>query len=269
LEWSQQNQNQINHFINWGEMEQARAAVAQVEQEISTLSQLLPVSKGTESIPRKKRGLINLGGETLKFLFGVATTQQLQDLHTTVEGIKNKEGDVIHAVQQQLTYLKSVDEEVSQNAVGLARMARILKGIITNALNRQKILNDTFRNLEQLVEYQSNVSRTMRELEFMVIQLQQSVLRLQEGLDISATGRLSSVLIPPHNLSKFLQEVVLKLPPDVSLIAGCAIENMYVYYEIAKVQAYATTTAIRLVVRLPLRGADRVMTLFKSILLLV
>jgi hypothetical protein len=59
--------------------------------------------------------------------------------------------------------------------------------------------------------------------------------------------------------------VILKLPPDVSLIAGCTIENMYIYYEVAKVQAYATTTAIRLVVRLPLRGADRVMTLFKSI----
>jgi hypothetical protein len=40
---------------------------------------------------------------------------------------------------------------------------------------------------------------------------------------------------------------------------------MYVYYEVAKVQAYATTTAIRLVVRLPLRGAERVMTLFKSV----
>jgi hypothetical protein len=41
---------------------------------------------------------------------------------------------------------------------------------------------------------------------------------------------------------------------------GCVIENMYVYYEIAKVQAYAITTAIHLVVRLLLRGADRVMT---------
>jgi hypothetical protein len=109
----------------------------------------------------------------------------------------------------------------------------------------------------------------MRELEFMVIQLQQSVMRLQEGLDTSATGRLSSVLIPPHNLSKILQDVMLKLPQDVSLIAGFTIENMYVYYEVAKVQAYANTTAIRLVVRLPLRGADRVMTLFRSVPLLV
>jgi ABC-type transporter Mla subunit MlaD len=180
---------------------------------------------------------LNIGGEALKFLFGIATTQQLQELHDTVEGMKDREGDIIHAVQQQITYLKSVDEEVSQNAVGLARVARILKRVIIQALIRQKTWNDTVQNLEKLVDYQSNISRTMRELEFMVIQLQQSILRLQEGLDTSATGRLSSVLIPPHNLSKILQEVIFKLPPDVSLVAGFTIENMYVYYEVAKVQA--------------------------------
>jgi hypothetical protein len=123
-------------------------------------------------------------------------------------------------------------------------------------LNYQKIWNDTAKNLGFLIEYQSNVSRSMRELKFMAIQLQQSVMHLQEGLETSATGRLSSVLIPPHNLSSILQQVILKLPQDVSLIAGFTIENMYIYYEVAKVQAYATTTAIRLVVRIPLRGAD-------------
>jgi hypothetical protein len=198
-------------------------------------------------------------------LFGTATDSQLQELHYAVESIKSKQGDVIHAQQQQLTYLKAVDEEVSQNAVGLATVARILKSVITNALTSQKNWNSTIRKLEELIDYRSKFSRTMRELEFMVVQLQQSVMRLQSGLDTSATGRLSSVLIPPHNLSFILREVLFKLPQDVSLIAGTTIENMYVYYEVAKVQAYATTTAIRLVVRLPLRGADRVMNLFKSV----
>jgi hypothetical protein len=64
----------------------------------------------------------------------------------------------------------------------------------------------------------------MRELE---TQLQQAVIQLQEGLETSATGRLSSVLILPHNLSKILQEVTLRLPQDVSLIAGSNTEDMY------------------------------------------
>jgi hypothetical protein len=164
---------------------------------LSTLSKLLPVPREANLLHRKKRGLVNIGGEALKFLFGIATTQQLQELHTTVESIKEREGDVIHAVQKRLTYLKSVDEAVSHNSVGLAAITRTLKNVIINAWNYQKRWNETAKNLGFLIEYQSNVSRTMRELEFMAIQLQQSVMRLQEGLETSATGRLSSVLIPP------------------------------------------------------------------------
>jgi hypothetical protein len=77
--------------------------------------------------------------------------------------------------------------------------------------------------LKILIYIQKNVSRVMRELKFTVIQLQQSA------------GRLSSVLIPPYNLSKMLQGVTLRLPQDVSLIACCNVENMYVYYEVEAV----------------------------------
>jgi hypothetical protein len=38
---------------------------------------------------------------------------------------------------------------------------------------------------------------------------------------------------------------------------------MHIYYDVARVQAYATIGAIRLVVRIPLRGADRIMTLYR------
>jgi hypothetical protein len=195
----------------------------------------------------------------------VATAQQLQELHATVENIKTREGDVIHALQGQITYLKSVDKIASKNAVDLATVARILKSVITNAFAYQNTLNSTVQRLEDLIYFQANVSRTMCELEFTVVQLQQSLMNLQEGMETSATGRLSSVFIPPYNLSKILQEVILKLPQHVSLIAKFSIENMYVNYDVTNVQAYASTTTILLVVRLPLRTADRVMTLFRSV----
>jgi hypothetical protein len=141
LEWSRTYRVQRNNFINWEEVDQAHAAVNKVNQELSTLSKLLPTPRDAGVGHRRKKELINLGGEALKFLFGVATTQQLQDLHITVENIKNRECDVIHAIQKQITYLKSVDEAVSQNAVGLATMARILKNVITHAFAYQKILD--------------------------------------------------------------------------------------------------------------------------------
>jgi hypothetical protein len=142
-------------------------------------------------------------------------------------------------------------------------LARTLKNVIINAFTYQKNFEEAVQQLKTLIYFQSNVSRVMLELEFTA--MQRAIIQVQEGLENSATGRLSSVLIPPHNLSKILEEVTLRLPQDVSLTAGSNTENMYVYYEVATVQAYATMTVIRLIVRIPLRGADRVMILFRSL----
>jgi hypothetical protein len=42
------------------------------------------------------------------------------------------------------------------------------------------------------------------------------------------------------------------------------MEDMFIYSEVARVQAYATPSEIRLVIRLPLRGTDRDMNLYKT-----
>jgi hypothetical protein len=138
-----------------------------------------------------------------------------------------------------------------ENAIALATVARVLENVITNAITNQDHFENAVQYLKTLILLQSNVSRAMRELEFTVMQLQQEVEQLQEGFETSATGRLSLVLIPPHNLSKILQEVTLRLLQDDSLRAASNVENMYVYYEVATMQVYAITTAIRLVVRIP------------------
>jgi len=50
----------------------------------------------------------------------------------------------------------------------------------------------------------------------------------------------------------------------VSLITGTNLEDIFVYYETGRIQAYATPSEIRLIIRLPLRGADRVMSLYRT-----
>ena len=84
------------------------------------------------------------------------------------------------------------------------------------------------------------------------------------GIRLTSTGKLSAALLPPSNLSQILQRCALRLPTDVSLLAGTSLEDMFIYYEVAKVQAYGTPSEIRLLIRLPLRGTDRVMNLYRT-----
>jgi hypothetical protein len=112
-------------------------------------------------------------------------------------------------------------------------LARILKLQVNDVLK----LNSTIKELEgkllHRIELMANASQTVRDLEFFSLQLEQEL-------------------------------VALRLPTDVSLLAGTSLEDMFIYYEVAKVQAYATATEIRLIIRLPLRGTDRVMKLYRT-----
>ena len=110
----------------------------------------------------------------------------------------------------------------------------------------------------------ANTSQTIRELEFFCLQLEQDFIKIRQGLDVTSTGKLSAGLLPPHNLSQILQQVALKLPNDATLLAGTNLEDMFIYYEIARVHAYATSSDIRLVIRFPLRETDRVMNLYRT-----
>ena len=128
-------------------------------------------------------------------------------------------------------------------------------------------LNSTVKELEtnllKILELMANTSQTVREMEIFCLQFEQEFLIIRQGLDVTSTGKLSAELLPPHNLSQILK-VASKLPADVSLVAGTSLDDMFIYYEMAKVQAYATPSEIRLIIRLPLRGADRVMNLYRT-----
>jgi hypothetical protein len=103
-------------------------------------------------------------------------------------------------------------------------------------------LNETVNALEgnfaRQLERMAIASQNVRELEFFVLQLEQEFMKIRQGLDVTSTWKLSAELLPPQNFSQILQQVALRLPTDVSLLAGSSLEDMFIYYEVAKVQAY-------------------------------
>jgi hypothetical protein len=247
--------------ISRKELSRVHDITTELDNEVQHLERLLSYNLATT--PRKRRGLIDFGGQVLKFLFGTATHSEVQDLQSIVSKYEDQGDDTIHALTAQLTLIRTVDKETRQNTVDLLDQARILRQILFEVINVNRTLLDADDRLEAAFEIQRNISSSMRELEFTALRLQQELTQLHEGLDVTSSGRLSSVLIPPNNLSALLQQIALRLPRDVSFITNTDIDNMYVYYDVACVQAYATAGAIRFIVRIPLRGADCIMTLYR------
>ena len=105
-------------------------------------------------------------------------------------------------------------------------------------------------------------STAIREIEMAILEMIFSVIQLQESLDVTSNGKLSSVLVNPY-LSVILQHVSMLLPEGLSMLTGLTVEDMYVYYAVATVHAVATSKNIRLLIDIPLKAADRYFELYQ------
>jgi hypothetical protein len=171
---------------------------------------------------------------------------------------------MVHAADQQLTYLRTLDETVKQNARDTIDLARVLRDSIKNftlQLNRDEA---DLLSTQEAVEKQVRYSAAIREIEMAILEIKFSLTQLQESLDLTSLGKLSSVLMNPYNLSVILQQVSLQLPLGVSMFTGLTVEDMYVYYTIAVVNAVATSKSIRLFIDIPLKAADRYFELYQA-----
>jgi hypothetical protein len=235
--------------IHWEEINRLEKMNGELENDLNSFRRLLfeeksnrnPVGPGV----RMKRGLIDVLGYGLKYLFGTADAKD------------------VHAADQQVTYLRTLDEIVKQNTRDTIDLARVLRDSIRNFSLQLHRDEADLLDIQEAIEKPVRYSAAIREIEMAILDIKFSLTQLQEALDLTSLGKLSSVLSNPDNLSMILQQVSLQLPPGVSMLTGLTVEDVYVYYTIATVHAVATSKSIRLFIDIPLKAADRYFELYQ------
>jgi hypothetical protein len=206
---------------------------------------------------RNKRGLIDVLGYGLEYLFGTADDKDVKRLTRVCDDLHAFKTKVIHAAEQQFTYIRTLDEMTKQNVRNTFELTRALRDSIKNISLQLNRVEADLLDTQVAMEKQMRYSAAIREIEMTILDLRFSITQLHESLDVTSNGKLSSVLINPYNLSEILQQVSLQLPTGLSMLTGLTVQDMYVYYAIATVHAAVTSTGIRLFVEIPLKAADR------------
>jgi len=110
-----------------------------------------------------------------------------------------------------------------------------------------------------MTEKQVLYSAAIREIELVIFEMKFSLARLQEYLDLTNLGKLSSTLINPYNLSTISQQVSLQLSEGMSMLTGMTVEEMYVYYAVPTVHA----VDIHLFVEITLKTVEHLFELYQ------
>ena len=173
------------------------------------------------------------------------------------------ETQVTHAADQQVTYLITLGDVTKQNTRDTIDLVRALRDSIKNFSLQMHREEADLLDTQDVVEKHVSYSSAIREIEMAILEIKFKLAKLQESLDLTSLGKLSSGLISPYNLSVILQQVSLKLPQGMTMLTGLAVEDMYVSYTIAIVHAVATSKSIRLFIDIPLKAAARYFQLYQ------
>ena len=95
-------------------------------------------------------------------MFGTATVTDLADLHSTVDALSQKQGDVVHGLNHQLTYIKQMDATVRTDHEATSNWSLILKDF---AIKSQEKFQKTVFRLEWGIKLQEDTN-AVRHLEF-------------------------------------------------------------------------------------------------------
>jgi hypothetical protein len=202
-------QEQITNFLN------------SFEKDLTTFESLLRKMKTKYS-----RGLFDMGGNLLKYVFGTATVLELQHVSNIVKELQLQQNQISHSVDNQITYLKTMNNETKFNTRTIASLANLVKN---SMMKEQAWPNQVAVSLEVLNETMTNSSRIqshIRQIEVTIMQLQNDLQNLVTSLEIAFTGKLPISLVNPEFLSEILKSIITKLPPENSLLAGTETNPM-------------------------------------------
>jgi hypothetical protein len=81
-------------------------------------------------------------------------------------------------------------------------------------------------DLQEAFEKHVRFTAAIREIKMAILDMKFNVTQLQEALDVTSMGQLSSMLINPYNLSVIVQKVSLQLPAGLFILTCVAVEDM-------------------------------------------
>jgi len=107
--------------IHWEEISRLDGMIRKLEMDLMGFRRILfeeteetLVGNPRDEDVRDKRGLINVLGYGLKYLFGTADAKDVKRLTKVCDDLHAFKSKMVHAAEQQLTYIRTLDEMINR-----------------------------------------------------------------------------------------------------------------------------------------------------------
>ena len=202
--------------------------------------------------PRKKRALIDVGGQILKKLFGVSTTSDVTELQADIAVMQTAIQNISQAAVMQLSILNSTSLQIDALHTGLQQMAEAYDNLTHQDATLKQEINKVDADLKEAFT-RLHLERALGISTFLVTELVDAVLNLDTIVRTASSGRLHPALLNPHQLKTVLHNI--SLTSNGTMEPAISSSHIHLYYNQPLVETYISAEAFQFLIEIPLKSA--------------
>lgn len=178
-------------------------------RDIQEKNELIESYLGDSNYSNKsKRGLLNIVGSTLKFLFGTLDSEDEQKLIN----LKSENKNLIHVASEQVSIFKNVFHEMNEtyhsDLIIMRNVSQQINSIRDSLLNFDQVIRNNTRHLELIMNFENNLVF----FESLVNKFRDYQKILFESLEKAKEGKLHPSILSYQKLFLILKEAEQQLP---------------------------------------------------------
>jgi hypothetical protein len=214
---------------------------------------------------RSKRAIFNGIGSGMKWLFGVATTEQFTKCDGKLKKQTKESAKMTHLIRHQATL---INESLWETRETVKQLMNISAAIETLTRQRASLENKVTEFAEEFNRRLILIVTTEEAFETVIKtidSLEQYVDDLGIALASLAQGRLPPTLFPLDALRKVLLKISQALPRGWTLSTSITSGELWHFYQEAKVTTALTDNGLKLFIQFPLLETKSTFDLFQII----
>ena len=205
------------------------ATLDTISDRLSVLTDMLGANtlKFPNPEANRSRGIINLGGDILKWLFGTPNNHDLEKLNSQLKSNSQDKLEIIHALEDQATVVAETFHQTTLNTDALLQLRNVLSELDRDvvAIRQESIESSEFTELMMRIEY------VFSDIRQRINRMEQYVDSLSVAFSTLVLRRLPPGLFPPKKLQMVLESIAKNLPPTWTLAIDAHPTNLWVFYE--------------------------------------
>ena len=184
-----------------------------------------------EPEPVLSRGLINLGGDILKWVFGTPNNNDLEELNKRLQENHKTNVEIVHSLEDQATIISENLHHTSINTEALSELREVLSSLDREFEKFKQEQGLDFEYFDFIIKIDFAFSGIHGQID----SLEQYVDNLSIGFATLSNGHLPPELFSPETFQSVLQTITNRLPANWAMAIKDHPDNLWKFYQETKV----------------------------------